>query len=192
MAQIPNPLPRSQGDGRELRVIRQTAVQTTGQAQSRPQGVDHIAAHLQRQPSTGGGQAHHRHLGAIGQGRLQIGHHGNGALNARDRLQRRAGMGRVNHRDDRPGAIAQHRQAGFAREVVQTAVLQQHHGTLSRQHQPTSWTPRPGRSAGASRSPWRSGPEKGSSTRLRWLSRSGQCTKGSSWAAPLLSKPPSE
>ena len=48
MAQIPNPLPRGQGDGRELRVIRQTAVQTTGQAQSRPQGVDHIAAHLQR------------------------------------------------------------------------------------------------------------------------------------------------
>ena len=78
------------------------------------------------------------------------------------------------------GLLSQARQPGRGALI---AVLHQHQGGIRAQHQATSckrMAPTPGRLLGRSRSPWRSGPVNGSSTKLRWLSRSGQRTRGSS------------
>ena len=69
------------------------------------------------------------------------------------------------------------------------AVLQKQHRCIGAQH---GCTPKPAPLLGCSRSPWASGPEKGSSAKLRWESRSGHSTRGSSWAAAPLSRALSE
>ena len=193
LAQIPDPLARAATGGCQLRVIRQAAVQAAGRVQPCVQPCQHVGAHLRRQPATGGRQPHHRHRRPEGQGRRHVRHHRHRPGDAGERRQVGAGMGRIDHRHDRPVAVAQHRQAGLAREVVEPAVQQQHQGSVGAEHQGTSiaigfagWpplavrAPRPGRSAGRSRSPSRFGPLKGSSIRFRWLSRSGHSTRGSS------------
>ena len=133
-AQIPDPLARPTAGGGEAGIVGEAGVQAARQVQARLQRQQHIRLHLLRQASARRRQPHHRRLRPTGQGRGHVGHHRNVAVDAGDSPEIRAGMGRIDHGDDRTAAMAQHRQTRLAGEVVEAAVLQQHHRRVGGQH----------------------------------------------------------
>ena len=194
-AQIPNPGPALH-QGRQGGVITQAGMEATGHREASPQGRRHIGVHGRGQTTAGGGQPHHGHLGPMGQGLRHRSHDRHRPVDPRNRPQVLAGVLGIHHRHDRPLPVAQHRQARLAGEVGGAAVQQQHHRCLGIElghgSNPCGPMPNPAPVGGCSRSPWHSKPTNGSSTRLRWLSRSGQRTRGNRWAAAPFSKLPSE
>ena len=116
------------------------------------------------------------------------------AIDAGDLLQTLTGMVWIDHRDDRSGTVAEHGQTGLAGEAGQSAVLEQHQPHLPKSPRrlnpahyaavpPAGRIPNPAIAEGRKRSSCNSRPTKGSSSKLRWLSRSGQRIRGNICAA---------
>lgn len=139
-------------------------------------------------------QANHSNLRLVGQSSSQIRDHRHVTVDPGDVLQRLARMFGIYHRNDRSSTVAEHGQTGLAGEACQTAVLEQHQPHLPKSRRrlnpahnaavPPAWRiPNPVIVEGRRRSSCNSRPTKGSSTKLRWLSRSGQRIRGKIWAA---------
>ena len=153
-----------------------------------------VVANRIRQPPPRRSQAHHSNLRLVGQSSRQVRHHRHITLDAGDALQRLARMVGIDHRDDRSSTVSEHGQTGLAGEAGQTTVLEQHQPHLPKSRRrlspahhaavPPAWRiPNPAIAEGRRRSSCNSRPTKGSSTKLRWLSRSGQRIRGKIWAA---------